>query len=157
MIEGGGGMQSFEPKDPDFGEKVKRSFNRQKFMMLIGARLASVRPGYCEIHLPFRDDLTQHHGYFHAGVIGTLADNAGGFAAYSLMPAGQTVLTVEYKLNLLSPGEGQFLMARGEVMKPGKTLTVCRTEVFVEKEGNRKLCATSQMTLIAVAGWEEVN
>lgn len=150
-------MQLFEPKDPDFTEKVKRSFSRQKFMMLIGARLITVWPGFCEIHLPYRDDLTQHHGYFHAGVIGTIADNAGGFAAYSLMPAGATVLTVEYKLNLLSPGDGQLLIARGQVVKPGRTLTVCRTDVFVEKDGTRKICATSQMTLIAVMGRDEVE
>lgn len=150
-------MGPFEPKDPHYGEKVRRSFDRQKFMYLIGARLAEVRPGFCEIHLPHRDDLTQHHGYFHAGVIGTIADNAGGFAAYSLMPADRSVLTVEYKLNLLSPGDGELLVARGEVVRPGKTLTVCRTEVFALKDGALNLCATSQMTLIAVAGWEEVD
>jgi uncharacterized protein (TIGR00369 family) len=150
-------LPSFTPHDPDYEERVRKSFDRQKFMQLIGARLVTVEPGFCEIHLPYRDDLAQHHGYFHAGVIGTIADNAGGFAAFSLMPPGTTVLTVEYKLNLLSPGDGELLKARGQVTKPGRTLTVCRTEVFAEKDGARKLCATSLMTLIAAVGRNEVE
>ncbi len=150
-------MGAFEPKDPDFEERVTRSFNRQKFMGLIAAKLARVEPGFCEIHLPFREDLTQHHGYFHAGVIGTIADNAGGFAALTLMPPGASVLTVEYKLNLLAPGDGDLLVARGQVIRPGRTLTVCMTEVFAQKSGEKKLCATSLMTLIAALGRDELG
>lgn len=147
---------SFKAKDPKYEEKVRKSFARQKFMDLLGAKISGIRPGFCEIRLPYRAELSQHHGYFHAGVVGTIADNAGGFAAFSLMPAGSSVLTVEFKLNLVAPGDGEVLIARGEVLRAGRTLTVCRTEVFAEKKGVSKLCATSLMTLIAVSGKNEL-
>src|SRR5437667_10733853 len=117
------------------------SSHREDVKGFIGARLVDVLPGYCEIHVPYKRELTQQHGYFHAGVIGTLADNTSGYAAYTLMKADASVLTVEYKLNLLSPGEGELLIARGAVVKPGRTLTVCRSAVLVIKEGVEKLCA----------------
>lgn len=147
---------SFTAKDPKYEEKVRKSFTRQKFMALIGAEISGIRPGFCEIRLPYRAELSQHHGYFHAGVVGTIADNAGGFAAFSLMPAGSSVLTVEFKLNLIAPGDGEILIARGEVVRSGRTLTVCSTEVYVEQKGVSKLCATSLMTLIAVSGMHEL-
>ena len=127
---------------------VSTSFAQQPFMDFIGAKLVKVAAGFCEIHLPCRAELTQQHGFFHAGIIGTLADNAAGYAAYSLMPAGASILTVEFKINLLRPGDGDLLVAKSEVLKAGKTLTVCRSEVFVSKNGVEKLCAAAQVTLM---------
>jgi len=121
-------------------------------MAFIGAQLIDVQAGSCEIHLPYRLELTQQHGYFHAGVIGALADNANGYAAFSLMRADASILTVEYKLNLIAPGDGEKLIARGEVIKPGRTLTVCRADVFVAKDGVEKLCASALQTLLQMVG-----
>lgn len=143
-------MMTFKPLDPNYEKKVRESFSRRYFMSFIGAELIDVRPGYCEMHLPYKKDLSQQHGFFHAGLIGTIADNSGGYAAYSLMGAGASILTVEYKLNLVAPGDGDLLIGRAEVLKPGRTLTVCRSEVFVVKNGIEKLCATSLMTLMAM-------
>ncbi len=143
---------SFKPLDQNYEKKVRESFSRQQFMNFIGAKLIKIRPGYCEIHLAYKKELSQQHGFFHAGVIGTIADNSGGYAAYTLMPADSSIFTVEYKLNLIAPGDGDLLIGRGQVIKSGRTLTVCETEVFVVKEGAEKLCATSLMTLMAMAG-----
>lgn len=143
---------SFEPLDPHYERRVRESFSRQEFMNFIGAQLIEVTPGYCEIHVPYKKDLCQQHGFFHGGVIGTIADNSGGYAAYSLMPADSSILTVEYKLNLVAPGDGDLLIGRARVVKPGRTLTVCRSEVFVVKNGTEKLCAISLMTLLIIAG-----
>lgn len=145
-------METFDPLDINYEQKIKESFSRQPFMDFINAELALVKPGYCEIHLPYKKDLTQQHGYFHAGIIGTIADNCGGYAAFSLMPEGASVLTVEYKMNLVSPGDGDRLIGRAEVVKTGRTLTICKTEVFVVKQGTKKLCATSLMTVMAMHG-----
>jgi len=144
--------EKYVPLDPQYEERIRASFARQAFMGFIGARLVEVLPGYCEIQVPYKRELTQQHGYFHAGVIGTLADNTGGYAAYTLMAADASVLTVEYKLNLLSPGEGELLIARGAVVKPGRTLTVCRSDVVVVKDGVEKLCAIGVVTLMQMAG-----
>ena len=103
---------AFTPKDPEFEARVRASFGRQGIMTLIGARLTRVEPGLVEIELPYRADLTQQYGFFHAGITSTIADSAGGYAAYSLMPAGTSVLTTEFKINLLAPAEGEFLRAR---------------------------------------------
>lgn len=145
-------MKSFEPLDLDYEKKIKESFSRQAFMDFINAELAEVKPGYCEIHLPYKKTLLQQHGYFHAGIIGTISDNCGGYAAFSLMPVGASVLTVEYKMNLVAPGDGELLIGRAKVIKPGRTLTICSTEVFVVKNGDEKLCATSLMTVMAMHG-----
>ena len=140
--------KSFKIKTPDYKTKVKDSFDRQPFMKFLGAILSVVEPGYCEIHLNFKKELTQQHGYFHAGVIGTLADNAAGYAAFSLMEVSSSVLTVEFKLNLISPGDGDKLISKAHVLKNGKTLTVCRCDLYVVKGKTEKLCAEAQMTLI---------
>ncbi len=132
----------------DFEEKIKDSFARQKFMNFIGGKVVKVEDGFCEIHLPFKEELTQQHGFFHAGVISTLADNAAGYAAFSKMDANSSILTVEFKLNLMSPGDGEMLIAKAKVLKSGKTLTICRADVFVIKNGKEKLCAAAQSTLI---------
>jgi uncharacterized protein (TIGR00369 family) len=143
-------MPEFEPKDPAFESRVRASFVRQKVMALIGAELTGVAPGRVEIELPFRDDLTQQHGFFHAGIVGTIADSAGGFAAYTLMPAGASVLSVEYKINLMAPAEGERLMASGQVIRAGRTLTVCDLEVVVLKGDVRTVCARGMQTLICL-------
>jgi uncharacterized protein (TIGR00369 family) len=141
-------MSTFEPRDPAFETRVRASFVRQKVMGLIGAELTRVVPGRVEIELPFRDDLTQQHGFFHAGIVGTIADSAGGYAAYTLMPAGTSVLSGEYKINLMSPADGERLVASGQVVRPGRTLTVCDLEVVVLKAGARTVCARGMQTLI---------
>ena len=136
------------PSDPHFASRIRESFSRQKAMTLIGARLGSVAPGAVEITLPFRDDLTQQKGYIHGGIIGMIADSAAGYAAYSLMPADCSLVTVEYKMNILSPATSS-LTARGEVVKPGRTLTVARAEVYAQ---DGKHVATMQQTLMMLAG-----
>jgi len=143
---------SFQPSDPHYEDRVRASFARQRFIELLGAQLIAVHPGYCEIHLPYREELSQQHGFFHAGTIGTIADNAAGYAAYSLMDAESSVLTVEFKLNLLAPGNGPLLIARGHVIKPGRTLTVCQSDVSVRGDGKEKQCAVALITLIQLAG-----
>ncbi len=142
----------FKPADPDYESKVIDSFSRQPFMQLIGARLVSIQPGYCEIVLPYKKEISQQHGLFHGGVVGTIADNCGGYSAYSLMPAGSSVLTVEYKVNLIAPGDGEQLVGRGQVIKSGRTLTTSRSDVFAIKEGVETQCATSIVTLITLRG-----
>lgn len=142
----------FEPVDPDYEKRVRESFKRQPFMDFIGAELFEVKPGFCEIHLPYKKELSQQHGFFHGGIIGTLADNSGGYAANTLMPADSSILTVEYKLNIISPADGDLLIGRGEVISSGRTLKVCRTEVFVIKNNIEKLCAASLVTLMTMIG-----
>ena len=138
----------FQPKSQDYESKVRDSFARQKFMGTLKAELTKVEPGYCEIVIPYDESITQQHGFFHAGIVGTLADNAAGYAAFSLMEDTSSILTVEFKLNLLSPADGDVLIGRSEVLKNGKVLTICRSDVFVMKNGVEKLCAASQSTLI---------
>jgi len=145
-------MTRFEPKDPGFETRIRDSFVRQKVMGLIGARLLGIEPGRVEIELPFRDDLTQQHGFFHAGIVGTIADSAGGYAGYTLMPAGSSVLSVEYKINLMAPADGERLVASGQVVRPGRTLTVCDLEVLVFKGGSPAVCARGMQTLICLEG-----
>jgi uncharacterized protein (TIGR00369 family) len=135
------------PADPQFAARIRDSFARQKAMALIGARLAAVEPGRVEVELPFRDDLTQQKGFVHGGILGMIADSACGYAAFSLMPAGCSLVTVEYKINILAPARGA-VVARGEVVKPGRTLTVARAEVY-SREGRH--IATMQQTLMMLA------
>ncbi len=138
----------FEPKYIDYKKKVEESFNRQRFMSLINAKLIDIQPGFCEIHVPYDITLTQQHGFFHAGIISTIADNSAGYAGFSLMDENSSVLTVEFKLNLMSPGDGELLIGRSSVLKNGRTLTICRSEVYIVKNGLEKICAAAQSTLI---------
>jgi uncharacterized protein (TIGR00369 family) len=142
----------FEPADPDYASRVAASFGRQKVMALIGARLVRVEPGLVEIELPFREELTQQHGYFHAGITSTIADSAGGYAAYTLFPAESSVLTVEYKMNLVAPAAGDRLVASGRVLKPGRTVTVCELEVVAVANGIAKTCAYGLQTMMCLHG-----
>ena len=143
---------AFTPQDPKFEARVRASFGRQGIMTLIGARLIRVEPGLVEIELPYRADLAQQHGFFHAGITSTIADTAGGYAAYSLMPADASVLTTEFKINLLAPADGELLRARGRVIKPGRTLTVCDVDVFAVKNGIATPCAKLLETLMCLEG-----
>jgi uncharacterized protein (TIGR00369 family) len=136
------------PADPQFAARIRSSFGRQKAMVLIGATLGDVVPGVVEVALPFRDELTQQKGYIHGGIIGMIADSACGYAAFSLMPADCSLVTVEYKINILAPATSS-LVARGEVVKAGRTLTVARAEVYAE---DRKHVATMQQTLMILPG-----
>ena len=133
----------FKPSNQDFITEVENSFAKQALMKLIGAQLTRVEPGLIEISLPFRADLTQQNGYLHAGIVTTIADSACGYAAYTLMPAGSEVLSVEFKVNLLRPAKGSDFVAVAEVLKPGRTLTVVRSDVFaIDDGGTRELVAT---------------
>lgn len=140
-----------QPQDPHFADRVRQSFEKQAAMAHIGASLGEVSPGYVEIHLPFSPNLTQQHGYLHAGIIGTIADSAGGYAAMTLMPTTASVLSIEYKLNLMRPGVGERFVAQGQVVRAGKTITVCQVEVFgISGDEEPKLCAMMQMTLMTM-------
>jgi uncharacterized protein (TIGR00369 family) len=121
-------------------------------MQLIGASLTGVEPGRVTIELPVRDDLGQQHGYVHGGVVGMIADSAGGYAAFTLMPADASVLTVEYKINMLAPARGEMLIARGEALKPGRTLSIVRADVFARTGAKETLIAAMQQTLMVMHG-----
>ncbi|CAG1000673.1 acyl-CoA thioesterase [Burkholderiales bacterium] len=142
----------FEVRDPDYDARVRRSFARQGAMAFLGVEIALLEPGRCTLALHFRPELAQQHGYFHGGLVGALADTAGGYAAYTLMGAEASILTAEYKINLLAPAEGELLLAQGRVVKPGRTLSISTAEVYVEKHGRRTLCALMQQTLMAIHG-----
>jgi len=143
---------AFTPSFPGYAERARDSFARQGAMALIGAQIVDVRPGYCAIALTPRREVSQQHGYVHAGIIGAIADSAGGYAGYSLFPEDSSVLTVEFKLNLLSPAAGERLLAEGFVVKPGRTLAITRGEVHAESGGKRTLVALMQQTLMVMRG-----
>ena len=142
----------FRPADPDFERRTRASFARQGIMALLGATLERVEPGSVEIALEFRPELSQQHGFFHAGVISTIADSAGGYAGFTLFPAEAGVLTVEFKVNLLAAADGERALARGQVIRSGRTLTVCRLDAWVDKGGRRTHCATGMQTLMTLVG-----
>lgn len=143
------------PSDPDFAARVRDSFHRQQAMALIGASMPVVEAGYTEVHLPHKPEVTQQHGFIHGGVVGMIADSAAGYAANTLTPADASVLTVEYKMNLLAPADGELLIAQGTVLKYGRTLTVTRGEVFAVKDGKKTLCAVMQQTIMTMHGKKE--
>jgi uncharacterized protein (TIGR00369 family) len=145
-------MVAFEVRDPAWRDKVRESFDRQGFMGYLAARLVGLEPGCVAIEADFRPELTQQHGYFHAGVTSSLADTAGGYAGFSLFPPGSSVLTVEFKINLLAPAQGERLRAVGQVIKPGRTLAITDLKVFAIEGGHETLCASGQQTLICLAG-----
>lgn len=141
------------PSDPDFAERVRASFARQRAMALIGAEMTAVAPGRAEIVLPVRDDLTQQHGFVHGGIVTTIVDSACGYAALSLVPPGVGVLAVEFKVNMLNPAAGERLVARGQVVKPGRTIIVCTGEVVAERaDGTEQTVALMQATIMVVRG-----
>lgn len=139
------------PRDPQFESRVRASFARQAVMTLIGAEMTSVTPGAVEIVLPTRDDLTQQRGYIHAGIVTTIVDSACGYAAYTLAPAESDVLTVEYKVNFMAPAQGERLIARGRVIRAGRTLTVCAGDVLALRAGVEHPIATMLATVMTLA------
>jgi uncharacterized protein (TIGR00369 family) len=146
---------NFKTLDPNFEQRVRNSFARQAAMALIGATMTRVEPGRCEIDLPVREELTQQHKFVHGGVVGMIADSAGGYAAFTLMPADSSVLTVEFKINMLAPAKGERLIARGEVLKPGRTLSIVRADVYALDAGRETLVAAMQQTLMVMHGMSD--
>jgi len=143
-------MATFQPADPAYDSRVRASFARQSMMKMLGAFLERVAPGEVDIRLPFRADLTQQHGFLHAGVTTSIADSACGYAALSLMPPGAAVLTVEFKVNLMAPAAGETFVARGRVLKAGRTLTTCSGDVFAVDGGDEKHVLTMLGTVMTV-------
>jgi uncharacterized protein (TIGR00369 family) len=138
--------------DPKFADRVRESFDRQNVMHLIRATLPVIEHGRTEIHLPHWEGIEQQHGFVHGGIVGTIADSAAGYAAMTLVPASASVLTVEYKLNFVAPADGERLIARGQVVRPGRTLIVTRAEVLSVNDGKETLCALMQQTIIVMQG-----
>jgi len=142
--------------DPGFEERVRESFGRQTVMATLGAELRRVAPGEIEIAMPFRADLAQQHGFLHAGILATLMDSACGYAAYSLMPADAGVLAIEFKANFLRPADGD-VVARGTVLKKGRTVSVCRADAHVLRAGSEVLAATMLGSIMTVLGRDGVT
>ena len=143
-------MATFQPGDPAYESRVRASFARQSMMTVLGASLERVGPGEVDIRLPFRADLTQQHGFLHAGVTTTIADSACGYAAFTLMPPGAAVLTVEFKVNLMAPAAGETFVARGRVVRAGRTLTICSGDVFALDGKDDKHVLTMLATVMTV-------
>ena len=144
-------MADFEPRDPDYERRVRESFARQRAMETLGMRLLRVAPGEVEIALDFRGELTQQHGYLHAGVVAAAIDTACGYAALTLSDAGSEVLSIEFKLNLLSPAKGESFVARARVVRAGRNVTVCAGDLFALKAGGvEKPVATMLATMMRV-------
>lgn len=143
-------MADFTPQDTDFEARVRASFARQRVMETIGARLGVVKPGEVEIELPFREDLTQQHGYLHAGIVAAVIDSACGYAAMSLAPEGAEVLSIEFKLNLMSPARGERFVARARVKRAGRNVTVCAGDLFAHEGASEKTVATMLGTMMTV-------
>jgi uncharacterized protein (TIGR00369 family) len=142
----------FVVADANFEARVRESFGRQGLMKHLGAEFAELAAGRVAIRVPFRPELTQQHNYFHAGVSGAIADSACGYAAYTLMPKDSSVLTVEYKMNLLAPADGDELIARAQVLRSGKTLKICSADVYALKNGLETHCATMLATIMCLTG-----
>ncbi len=138
--------------DPHFSERVRASFARQDAMALIRATMPVIEHGRTEIHLPHWPGVEQQHGFVHGGVVGMIADSAAGYAAMTVVPASASVLTVEYKMNLMAPADGDHLIARGSVVRAGRTLVVTRAEVVAVKDGRETPCALMQQTIMVMHG-----
>jgi uncharacterized protein (TIGR00369 family) len=142
--------RAFAPRDEQWETRVRESFGKQGAMKLLGATMLEATPGHCTIVLPFREELAQQHGYFHAGITSAIADSAGGYAALTLFPESAEVLTVEFKINLIAPAQPGLLRAEADVVRSGRTLTICTVEVSVDRDGSRIPCALMQQTLIRI-------
>ena len=147
---------NLQPRDPDFESRVRASFVRQRFMATLGASLERIVPGEVTIAFTHRDELTQQHGFLHAGVMTSVADSACGYAALSLMEPGAGVLSVEFKVNMLAPAIGERFTATGRVVRSGRTLTVCAGEVTTQRDGETITVLLMQATMMAVRGKPEV-
>jgi uncharacterized protein (TIGR00369 family) len=144
------GMARFEPKNPDYREIATDTFERQHAMRTLGISIARLEPGDVELAMAYSADLTQQNGFVHAGIITAGLDSACGIAAFTLMPVGSDILTVEFKTNLLAPARGQRFAFRASVVKPGRTLTVCEGRAYAEHDGIETLIATMTGTLMAL-------
>ena len=141
---------------PEIDARIRASFVRQRFMQTLGAAVVSVEPGEVVLEMPFDVELTQQHGFLHAGAVSALADSAAGYAALSLMPADAGVLSVEFKVNLMAPAAGHRFRATGRVARAGRTITVCTVEVEAIGDGETRVVAIMQATMMAVRGRDEV-
>lgn len=150
-------MPSFTPQDADFAARVRASFSRQQAMHTLGIEVAALDAGEIELHMPYNAAYTQQHGFMHAGILTTALDSACGYAAFSLMPADAAVLTVEFKTNLVAPAKGERFVIRGDVIKPGRTLTLCEARAHAIDDGRETLVATMTGTLMAIYGRKGVE
>ena len=150
-------MPEFQVADPQFEQRVRASFARQAAMKTIGASLTEVLPGRAVIELDWAEALTQQHGFLHAGMVATALDSACGYAGFTLMALDAAVLTIEYKINLLAPARGQRFRMVGQVLKPGRTVTVTEGQAFAVQDGREKLIATMSCTLMAVTGRPDIH
>ena len=147
-------MPEFTPRASNYAARVAESFGKQSFMTLLGAELVHIAPGAVDIAVQARGDLTQQHGYFHAGVTTAIADSAAGYAAFSLFDEDAGVLTTEFKVNLLNPAAGARMIARGRVVKPGRTLTICRADVTCYHGASEVHVATALLSMMRLPGLE---
>jgi uncharacterized protein (TIGR00369 family) len=147
----------FEPRDPGYANRVKDSFARQGAMATLGASLGDIQPGRVVIEMAWAAGLSQQHGFLHAGMVATALDSACGYAGFSLMPEGAGVLTIEYKINLLAPAKGQRFRMVGQVIKPGRTVTVTEGRAYAIDDGREKLIATMGATLMTITGRDDVK
>ena len=147
----------FEPRNPQYAQRVRDSFVLQGAMHTLGARLGLVAPGAADIELDWAPGLTQQHGFLHAGMVSTALDSACGYAAFTLMPADAEVLSIEFKINLLAPARGERFRMEGRVLKPGRTITVCEGRAYALHGGTEKLVATMGCTLMTIVGREDVR
>jgi uncharacterized protein (TIGR00369 family) len=147
----------FEPRDADYADRVKDSFARQGAMGTLGASLGDIAPGRVVIEMAWAAGLSQQHGFLHAGMVATALDSACGYAGFTLMPADAGVLTIEYKINLLAPAKGQRFRMVGQVIKPGRTVTVTEGRAYAIDDGREKLIATMGATLMTITGRDDVK
>ncbi len=147
----------FKPSDKGYEAKVRDSFNRQEIMKTVNASILSVKPGEVELEFPFQSILTQQHGFVHAGIVSTVLDSACGYAAFSLMPKNAAVLTIEFKINLLSPAKGERFRAVGTVKKAGRNITVTEGKLFSKVDGEQKLLAIMIGTMMSVSDREGIK
>lgn len=143
-------VKALKPRDPDWDRRCRDSFAAQQYMRLIGGEIVSVAPGHCTVAVRMKPELTQQRGFLHGGVTAALADTAAGFAAYSLMPAGSSPLTVEFKINLMAPAAGERFLASGNVVRSGRTLTIVEVDVIAEAKGETQMIAKMLATLICL-------
>ncbi|GAB3472634.1 PaaI family thioesterase [Polaromonas eurypsychrophila] len=147
----------FKPKDEGYAARVRDSFALQGAMATLGASLGAIEPGRVVIELPWAAGLTQQHGFLHAGMVATALDSACGYAGFTLMPEGSGVLTIEFKINLLAPAKGQRFRMVGQVIKPGRTVTVTEGRAYAIDDGREKLVATLGATLMTITGRDDVK
>jgi uncharacterized protein (TIGR00369 family) len=157
FVNGAKRVSTLIPKDPAYQARIKASFDKQGLMSTLGAWVLHIAPGAVDIGLSPSPSVSQQHGFVHAGAVAAIADSAAGYAALSLMPPGAGVLTTEFKINLVAPAAGERIVARGRVVKAGRTLTLAQTEVFAETGGQEKLVALLTATLMTIEGRESVS